>query len=225
PDLVGCGSRVDPVPGDRLTDRAREYRDWLNSMTDWAAVERDLFVECPVAHPTFFFRTEALRRAGGYRDRSWPEDYDLLLRVWRQGGRFVSLPEPLVEWREGGDRLSRTHPAYSREAFHRCRLHHLRKSHLKDFEGVAIWGSGPTGKALARLCPEMGVRLACLVDVDPRKIGQEIHGVPVLDASEAAGREGLFHLGAVARRQGRASLRRMVRELGLEEGVNFRSVA
>ncbi|NNF28936.1 MAG: glycosyltransferase [Gemmatimonadetes bacterium] len=224
-DLVGCGAQVVPVPGQPVKDRALEYLAWLNGLTDWESVERDLFVECPLAHPTFFFRAEALRRAGGYRDRSWPEDYDLLLRLWRLGGRYCSVPEPLLEWGEGDHRLSKTHPAYSTAAFARCRLHHLHRAVLPDFAGVAIWGSGPTGKLLGRLCPEVGVRLANFVDVDPRKIGQEIHGVPVLEAREAASRKGLFHLGAVARKQGRESLRRMVRELGLEEGVNFRSVA
>lgn len=224
-DLAGCGSQVAPVPGQALKAGALEYREWLNGLTSWESVERDLFVECPIAHPTFFFRTEALRSAGGYRDRGWPEDYDLLLRLWRAGGRFCSVPEPLLEWGEGERRLSRTHPSYSGEAFARCRLHHLRQAVLPPFDGVAIWGSGPTGKRLGRLCSAMGVRLACFVDVDPRKIGQEIHGVTVLEAREAASRPGLFHLGAVARREGRESLRWMVRELGLEEGVNFRSVA
>ena len=225
PDLVGCGCQVDPVPGQRVKDRALEYLDWLNGLTDWASVERDLFVECPLAHPTFFFRTGALRDVGGYRDRGWPEDYDLLLRLWRAGGRFCAVPGRLLEWGEEPGRLSKTHPAYSRDAFVRCRLHHLARSVLPPFGGVAIWGSGPTGKRFGRICPEMGVRLACFVDVDPRKIGQEIHGVPVLSAPEAASRTGLFHLGAVARGRGRASLREMVAELGLEEGVNFRSVA
>ena len=224
-DLVGCGAQVVPVPGQRVKDRALEYLAWLNGLTDWESVERDLFVECPLAHPTFFFRTDAMRRAGGYRDQGWPEDYDLLLRLWRLGGRYCSVPEPLLEWGEGEDRLSKTDPAYSTAAFARCRLHHLRRSALADFDGVAIWGSGPTGKTLGRLCPDVGVRLACFVDVDPRKIGQEIHGAPVLEAREAVSRKGLFHLGAVARKEGREGLRRMVRELGLGEGVNFRSVA
>ncbi|MGI9627504.1 MAG: glycosyltransferase family 2 protein, partial [Longimicrobiales bacterium] len=128
--LAGCGSGVRYTPEAAVTDRSRAYQSWLNGMTSWGAVERDLFVECPLAHPTFFFRTEVLRAVGGYRDQGWPEDYDLLLRLWRAGHRFAAVPEVLLDWSIEERGLSRTHPAYSLEAFHRCRAHHLARSHL-----------------------------------------------------------------------------------------------
>lgn len=225
PDLAGCGARVVAGPGGPATPRGAAYLRWLNGMTTWDAVARDLFVECPLAHPTFFFRTSAVRTAGGYRDREWPEDYDLLLRMWRRGLRFVALDRTLLEWRDRPERLSRTHPSYTLEAFRRCRVHHLGKSHLADGRAVAVWGSGPTGKAFARACREAGVTVALFCDVDPRKVGQEIYGIPVVGPEEASLHRGLLHLGAVARSEGRESVRAMAREAGLEEGVDFVSVA
>ena len=224
PELSGCGTGV-LAAGRAPTPRSEEYRLWLNSMTSWEKVERDLFVECPLAHPTFFFRTDALRKVGGYRDRGWPEDYDLLLRLWRAGYRFVSLPESLLEWRDGEDRLSRTHPSYSLEAFRRCRIHHLGRSHLLGERPVVIWGAGPTGKALARTCLEEGVDVVLFAEVDPRKIGQEINRIPVGTAEEAVRVRDALHMGAVARREGRMSVREMARSKGLIEGRNFLSVA
>ena len=53
------------------------------------------------------------RDLGGYPDRGWPEDYDLLLRLWEAGHRMAKVPEPLFLWREQPERTSRTEPAYA----------------------------------------------------------------------------------------------------------------
>ena len=225
PALAGCGTGVRYVPESTVTPRAAEYAAWLNSMTDWPTVAADIFVECPLAHPTFMFRRTALTTVGGYRDRAWPEDYDLLLRLWRRGHRFVSVPRVLLDWGNDPGRLSRNHPAYSLAAFRACRVHHLRRSLLVGREGVVVWGAGPTGKSLAVEFQGQGVRVAAFVEVDPRKIGQVIHGAPVCGAGGAGGFGAMLHVGAVARVAGREAVRTAAREAGLEDGVDFVSMA
>ena len=180
PDLAGCGTGVRYFPESGVTPRAAEYAAWLNSMTHWDKVAANIFVECPLAHPTFMFRASALAEVGGYRDHGWPEDYDLLLRLWRRGRRFVSVPRVLLDWRDDPGRLSRNHDAYSLAAFRACRVHHLRKSLLRGRSGVVVWGAGPTGKRLAREFVRQGAEVLAFVEVDPRKIGQRIHGAPVV---------------------------------------------
>ena len=223
--LAGCGAQVRMTPSSRLTPRGAEYEAWVNAMTDWDAVRADLFVECPLAHPTFLFWTHVLQEAGGYRDRGWPEDYDLLLRLWRAGHRFVAAPQVLLDWNQDGARLSRTHPAYSIDAFRACRVHHLCKSLLAGRDGVAIWGAGPTGKRLALECLRQGVAVRGFVEVDSRKIGQTIHGAPVRDAASVSACGKVLHLGAVARAAGRQAVRSAARRAGLMEGVDFVAVA
>ena len=228
PGLAGCGTGVRYVPESAVTPRAAEYADWLNSMTDWDTVAANIFVECPLAHPTFMFRARALAEAGGYRDRGWPEDYDLLLRLWRRGHRFVSVPRVLLDWGNDPGRLSRTHPAYSLAAFRACRVHHLRRSLLKGRSGVVVWGAGPTGKALAREFARQGVSVPAFVEVDPRKIGQRIHGAPVIGVEAVRGARGVsgaLHVGAVARSAGREGVRGAVGGVGLGEGVDFVAMA
>lgn len=244
PGLAGCGAGVRYVPESTVTPRAAEYAAWLNSMTDWQTVAANIFVECPLAHPTFLFRASALAEVGGYRDRAWPEDYDLLLRLWRGGHRFVSVPRVLLDWGNDPGRLSRNHPAYSLAAFRACRVHHLRRSLLVGRSGVVVWGAGPTGKSLAREFARQGVEVRAFVEVDPRKIGQRIHGAPVLGVAavrggqgevgpgagvEAVGRAreiaGALHVGAVARSAGREGVRGAVVGAGLGEGVDFVAMA
>jgi len=225
--LDGCGSQLRGVPENAVTERAAEYLAWLNAMTTWDAVSAGLFVECPLAHPTFLFRTDVLRSAGGYRDCGWPEDYDLLLRLWRAGHRFASVPRVLLEWHHGPRRLSRTHPAYSLDAFRACRVHHLRASLLAGTgcRGVVVWGAGPTGKRLALEFRRQGVSVLGFVEVDPRKIGQQIHGASVVEVSAATALGGVpgsvLHVGAVARAKGRRTVREAAVREGLTEGKDF----
>lgn len=225
PGLAGCGTGVRYVPQSSVTPRAGEYAAWLNSMTDWDAVVANIFVECPLAHPTFMFRREAFAAVGGYRNRPWPEDYDLLLRLWRRGERFVAIPRVLLDWGNDEGRLSRTHPAYSLDAFRACRVHHLRGSLLVGRDGVVIWGSGPTGKALAIEFRRQGVSLKAFIEVDPRKIGQVIHGAPVRSVRAAIAFPRALHVGAVARTTGREAVRAVARGAGLSDGEDFTSMA
>ena len=225
PDLAGCGTGVRYVPSSSVTARAAEYAAWLNSMTAWETVAANIFVECPLAHPTFMFRAAALGAVGGYRDRGWPEDYDLLLRLWRHGHRFVTVPRVLLDWNNRDGRLSRAHPAYSLDAFRACRVHHLRRSLLAGRSGVVVWGAGPTGKSLAQECLRQDVAVRAFIEVDPRKIGQVIHGAPVHDAAAATTFSDALHLGAVARSAGRSAVRSAAAENGLSEGVDFVALA
>ena len=65
------------------------YEAWLNGLVDSAAIEREFFIESPIAHPSAMMRREELVALGGYQDRGWPEDYDLWLSYRAAGRRFA----------------------------------------------------------------------------------------------------------------------------------------
>jgi GT2 family glycosyltransferase len=233
PDVVLCGTQVEYFPRRGLKDGARRYESWLNSTHDHRDIERELFVECPLAHPTFLLRAEALENAGGYRDRGWPEDYDLVLRLWRAGGRFGRVPEVLLRWRDGPQRLSRTDERYAPDAFRACKIHHLRQGPLLLEGGasreVVLCGAGPVGKAMARALMEAGTSVAAFVDLSPRKIGQTIHGAPVLGPEQVppprSDGSGPVALGAVGQVGARAEIRALFGAAGWVEGRDLWMVA
>lgn len=225
PELAGCGARIRYFPRRRLQDGARRYEAWLNAAATPGEVAREVFVECPLAHPAFFLRADAVSAVGGYRRRGWPEDYDLILRLWGAGRPLANVPEVLLHWREGRDRLSRNHPAYGPEAFLACKVHHLRATLLRGRRGAALWGAGPVGKAFARALLGAGVPVAAFAEVDPRKIGQEIYGAPVLDTPGGLALSGVLHLAAVGQAGVRAKLRGILSSAGLEELKDFVAVA
>jgi GT2 family glycosyltransferase len=219
--LEACGTAVELVG--QVGDGMRRYADWLDGLVSPELAARDVFVECPIAHPSLLVRAEAFDRAGGYRDRGWPEDHDLVLRLWAAGARFCNAPEPLLRWRLHPAQTSRTSEAYSEAAFMRCRAHHLART-LARGRDVVVWGAGPVGKACARALGAEGVAVAAFADVDPRRIGNRIAGIPVVAHTEAPP-AGALVVGAVAGGAARERLRALAAKQGLRDGTDFVAVA
>jgi glycosyltransferase involved in cell wall biosynthesis len=195
----------------------RRYSAWLATVTSHDDVVRNLFVECPLAHPTLLLRRQALRAAGGYRDGPWPEDYDLIFRLWLAGWRFGVVARPLLQWRDHPGRLSRTDPRYAPEAFRACKLHYFMCSPY-GFAGRPLvqWGAGREGKWWLRHWPAARVPQA-VVDVDPRKIGQRIAGVPVIAPASLGAPQARFLVIAVGVHGARDLIRSYLAPLGWRE--------
>ncbi|UCD23297.1 MAG: glycosyltransferase [Gemmatimonadota bacterium] len=223
PALAGCGTQMRYFPRDIVRDGARRYEAWINGLTAPAQIERDLFVECPIPHPTLALRRTALAEVGGYREAQWPEDYDLVLRLCTSGHRLGKVPRVLFYWRESVDRLSRTDPRYSDGAFRKCKVHYL--AGRISGRPVAICGAGPVGKAFARELTSQGHTVTAFVDLDPRKIGQRIHGAPVVSPARISILADAYFLAAVASEKAREEIRRYLTECGLEETRDFCAVA
>jgi glycosyltransferase involved in cell wall biosynthesis len=231
PTLAACGTGVQYFPADQVRDGARRYQDWINALTTHAEIARDIFVECPIPHPTLVARRHVLLAVGGYRDMGWPEDYDLILRIWAAGYRMAKLPDILYRWRERDDRASRVDPRYAPERFREAKVHFLQRTLLAGGRPAVIWGAGPIGKAFARDLARAGTSIVAFVDLDPRKIGQEVHGAPVVApdrAAEFAG-AGSDHraliLAAVGQDGARQDIRDACRAAGLVEGEDFVAIA
>lgn len=225
PEIAACGTLVRYFPRRKLKDGARRYERWLNALVEPDEIARDIFVECPIAHPTLLIRHSVLCAVGGYRDLGWPEDYDLVLRVWAAGHRMAKVREVLLHWRERAGRVSRADPRYAPEAFRRLKVHFLRSTLLDGRDGAVVWGAGPVGKRFARECLSQGVRLRGFVDLDPRKIGQSVYGVPVIAPSEIERCRGALALAAVGSAGAREEIRAALAAAGWRELEDFCAVA
>ncbi len=182
PDIGLVASNFRHFPRQQLKVGMLAYEEWQNGLLTHGEIMRDRFVESPFVHPTVMLRRDLLLQVGGYRDSGWAEDYDLWLRLATAGVQFASLPEVLLYWRDRPERSTRTMSEYTAEAFRRCKAHHLQLGFLRETAAVTLIGAGQEGRAWRKILLEIGITVSRWVDLDPRKVGRELHGAPVLAA-------------------------------------------
>src|SRR4029453_4755359 len=175
PALAAGGAHVRFFPRTGMTDGLRAYERWLNDIDSPSRVRADVFIECPVAHPTLMVRRAVLSRFG-YREQGWPEDYDLVLRLLGAGLEIGVVPRRLLAWRDGPGRLTRTHPVYALDRITACKAAFLAAGFLAGTEAYVLWGYGGTGRALHHALRRHGKRPCHIVEVHAGRLGNQIHG-------------------------------------------------
>ena len=185
PELALSASQVHLFPDEQIQAGFREYIRWQNACLTPADIEREIYVESPFAHPSVTFRRDTVLALGGYRLGPFPEDYDLWLRLFQAGHPMEKLPQVLLHWRDHPQRLSRTDPRCSRQAFDRLRAHYLARdprlvAHRHRF---VIWGAGRKTRRRCDPLLALGFRPQAWIDIDPRKIGNQVQGAPVVPSS------------------------------------------
>lgn len=216
-DVVGTAIRC--FPTQRISKGLRRYERWQNSLLSHADLALNRFVESPLVHPSVMLRTAIVRGAGGYRDLGWAEDYDLWLRLFAQGARFGKHPKALTFWRDHAQRLTRTGAHCTADAFRDCKAHHLLEGPLR---GGRFWmaGTGHDAKRLARRLLARGAHIEGWFDLNPRRLGQRIHGGLVMRAAPDLP-AGVPVLAAIGADGGRAAIRAEFTGFGWREGHEF----
>jgi glycosyltransferase involved in cell wall biosynthesis len=220
-DVAVVGCQVGPVTGQTLGGGYIEYFRWINGLIEPEDIARNIFVESPMPHPTVVFRRGPYSQVGGYKDHRWPEDYDLWLRMHLAGFKFAKVPEVLVQWRDHPDRTSRCNPRYDVEAFFQAKAKYLAMGPLREVEEVVVWGAGKTSRGHAEYMTEYGVKIAAYIDIDPKKIGQKIRGIPVIAPEQLGEYANHLILPFVANRGARKEIRQALIKMGKVEGKDF----
>jgi len=177
--LVAVGCHVRMFPRAALRDGLRAYERWLNSIDSPRRVQTEAFVECPIVHPTLMIRRIVLSQLG-YRDCGWAEDYDLILRLITRGDHIGVVPQRLLCWRNGPRRLTWSGASYALDRLVACKAAFLAAHFLAGTDTYILWGFGDTGRALQRALLQHGKRPSHVVEVHRGRLGNVIHGAPVV---------------------------------------------
>lgn len=220
--LVGCAVAYG---GDRTAQAGYALHvDWLNSLMTPEQIALNRFIESPFAHPSVMFRRVLVEAHGGYREGDFPEDYELWLRWLDAGVPMAKVPEVLFTWHDLPGRLSRTDPRYSPEAFYTLKARWLAewlKHDLEPGRAIWIWGAGrPTRQRAAHLTAH-GVTFAGYIDIDAKKTGRKVGGLPVVGPDQLPPKDASFILGYVGTRGAREIIRAALAKSGRTEGADF----
>ncbi len=226
PNLALSATRVRLFPDALIEKGFREYIRWQNQCCSPADIDRQIYVESPFAHPSVMFRNSRVQALGGYHHGPFPEDYDLWLRLFHSGQPMEKLPEVLLDWRESPDRVSRTDPRCSREAFDRLRARYLARDPrlLARRDDFVIWGAGRKTRKRCRHLLDLGFQPRAWVDIDPKKIGNEIRGTPVVNSAWLARNGRPFVLIYVANHGAREDIAGELDALGYINGRDYLAV-
>lgn len=220
PELEGVGAHVRIFPRAGLSAGRRAYEAWLNSMANATDVWRERFVECPLAHPTWLFRTDLMRRFP-YRDNGAPEDYDLLLRGLAAGAKFGVVRRRLHCWRDHPGRASRLDARYGQDRFTWLKALHLSRTVLKGHGAYVLWGYGGTGKALCHELMRLGHHPSHIVELHPGRLGQRIQGALVVEPAALARLRDVPLIVSVAGVVARGQIRAALEQLEFREAEHY----
>lgn len=149
------------------------FVNWQNAIITSQQHYVKRFVDAPLAHPTVMFRRELVEQFGGYSTEPLPEDHELWLRWMHHGVRFAKLPEELLTWNDHPQRLSRTHPNYSIDAFFTTKAKWIAAWYTRKFtDGRPIIIAGTSGlcRDRATQLERQGLRINAFTDVKRREV-------------------------------------------------------
>ena len=216
PELAAAGCHVRIFPRATMSDGMRDYERWLNLVSSPGDVHRDALVECPIAHPSLAIRRDVLR-AHGYRALDWPEDWDLVLRLLGAGLEIGVVPRRLLAWRDHPGRETRTAERCRPERFPPLRAAFLAQGLLAGADEYVLWGYGHTGRALRHALAALGKSPIAIVEMHPGRLGNRIHGAPVVPPEAIPGLPRRPIVASVAGAVARGLIRERLDALGFRE--------
>lgn len=212
--LVEYFSEAEVSPG------YKTYQDWLNQNIEadnpWANVYR----ECIIASPCWMLRTEELEAICGFNGLEYPEDYDLVFRLYKNLFQIKALPELLLKWREHPARTSRNSEVYAQESFFKLKVKRFLEFE-EPLENLILWGTGVKAKVTAKLLLEYSTPFTWM-DLHPEKYPDGILGQAILPFRETEKMNEIKLIVAVyPPNKEKLKLEQYLGKLNLTEGLNY----
>lgn len=223
-EIVLVATQARKFPEASVRNGYREYMRWQNSVLSSEDIRNQIYIESPFAHPSVMFRRDSVIAAGAYRHGGFPEDYELWLRLTQFGYRMEKLQEVLLDWRESNGRLSRVSENYSRSAFDRIRAEYLSQDRRIHNKPIAFWGAGRKTRQRVKYLLDKGFEPAVWIDIDPKKIGNRIDGVEVVEPAWLESSDSTFVLNYVTNHGARDIARNYLERIGYVMGQDYLEV-
>ena len=166
--------------GENLRDGYQKYEVWMNDMMENETHYSQIYRECVIPSPAWMIRRELFDQIDGFNPNTYPEDYDLTLRMYEANIPVKPVKELVHIWRDYQTRTSRNDPNYAFNTFEVLKTQYFHKINYDSTKILVLWGGGKKGKNIAKLLIEYKIPFIFACN-NPKKINQEIYGMNMED--------------------------------------------
>lgn len=159
-----------------ISDGYKKYETWLNNLTSKGKNYTQIYKECVIPSPCWMVYKLDFEAIGAFNSNTYPEDYDLTFRFYKNNIKVVGSNTVLHHWRDYQTRASRTDDNYAENSFLDLKLHYFLELDYNKNRPLVIWGAGKKGKQLAQKLITKNVKFIWVCD-NPKKIGKSIYNV------------------------------------------------
>jgi glycosyltransferase involved in cell wall biosynthesis len=162
-----------------LQNGFKKYEAWINEQ----AFYPNIYKECTLPSACWMAYREDLKDMGAFQVSRYPEDYDLVFRMYQNKLKIHGIDEVLHLWRDHPARASRNDPHYQDQNFFPLKLFYFNKIDRMEEKPLYLWGAGKKGKLLARLMVAEGMSFTWVTQ-NEKKAGKHIYDQLLHDASQ-----------------------------------------
>lgn len=194
-----------------------KYEQWLNDLTKNSDNFSEIYKECVIPSPCWMVFRDDLVRCGAFDAKTYPEDYDLCFRFYKNELKVVGSEAVLHHWRDYDTRSSRTMEVYSNNNYFNLKLPYFLELERVENRPLVLWGAGKKGKQLARMLEDRGVFYHWFCN-NPRKWGVQLFGATMDDFEKITDLENPQIIIAVASPEGKDEILVYLKKIGLSAG-------
>jgi len=162
---------------DEVSEGYSKYENWLNERVQKQDYWQWVYRECVIASPNWLVRKQEILDCGGFKDMSYPEDYDHVLKWHTCGFGIKGINETTLFWRVHSERISRNSDRYSQESLFRLKVGHFLKHELGN-TNLILWGTSKKGRLTASILNKNKIKFLWM-DLKP-KLNTSINGQNIL---------------------------------------------
>lgn len=156
----------------------KRYENWLNKLVDTNSYYTEIYKECVIASPAWLIDRSTFETCGGFEGNDYPEDYDLVFRLYKNHVNVVGVKEIVHIWRDHPKRASRTDPHYTDSSFIDLKTKYFAELDYDSKKQLIIWGAGKKGKKIANILRRKDIEFKWITS-NENKIGHNINGLTV----------------------------------------------
>lgn len=153
----------------------KSYEIWLNKLTRTGNNYTEIYKECVIPSPCWMVYRNDLLNCGAFNPNTYPEDYDLAFRFYKNNYKCIPCNKVIHNWRDYSSRTSRTHIHYAENHFLDLKLNYFLELDYDQYKTLVIWGAGAKGKKIAGSLLQKEIPFEWICD-NPKKIGRDIYG-------------------------------------------------